>query len=184
MTSWRCVTCWPVKFWRRKMMSLVNKSADWTPNYHKILIFFPTKSLKSLCAARIDELADSKEPATKNNNKKPPKKTIDAPVFQAGPSCPTSSFKPIYFLALHLPLIVHCTLLFERWNSNVEWRARFSHYNGKGGLLRAFKDIMLYSCSCRKIIAGNKFSISDSRGNSIIKLNLHWLCWGEINMEA
>ena len=44
-------------------MSLVNKSADWTPNYHKILIFFPTKSLKSLRAARIDELADSNEPA-------------------------------------------------------------------------------------------------------------------------
>ena len=47
------------------MTSLVNKSADWTPNYHKILIFFPTKSLKSLCAARIDELADSNEPALK-----------------------------------------------------------------------------------------------------------------------
>ena len=45
------------------MTSLVNKSADWTPNYHKILIFFPTKSLKSLRAARIDELADSNEPA-------------------------------------------------------------------------------------------------------------------------
>ena len=44
-------------------MSLVNKSTDWTPNYHKILIFFPTKSLKSLRAARIDELADSNEPA-------------------------------------------------------------------------------------------------------------------------
>ena len=47
------------------MTSLVNKSADWTPNYHKILIFFPTKSLKSLRAARIDELADSNEPAIK-----------------------------------------------------------------------------------------------------------------------
>ena len=45
------------------MTSLVNKSADWTPNYHKILIFFPTKSLKSLRAARIDELADSNEEA-------------------------------------------------------------------------------------------------------------------------
>ena len=45
------------------MTSLVNKSADWTPNYHKILIFFPTKSLKSLRTARIDELADSNEPA-------------------------------------------------------------------------------------------------------------------------
>ena len=45
------------------MMSLVNKSGDWTPNYHKILIFFPTKSLKSLRAARIDQLADSNEPA-------------------------------------------------------------------------------------------------------------------------
>ena len=45
------------------MTSLVNKSADWTPNYHKILIFPPTKSLKSLCAARIDELADSNQPA-------------------------------------------------------------------------------------------------------------------------
>ena len=43
MTSWRCLTCWHVKFWHCKMMSLVNKSADWPPNYHKILIFFPTK---------------------------------------------------------------------------------------------------------------------------------------------
>ena len=47
------------------MTSLENKSADWTPNYHKILIFFATKSLKSLRAARIDELADSNEPATR-----------------------------------------------------------------------------------------------------------------------
>ena len=45
------------------MTSLVNKLADWTPNYHKILIFSPTKSLKSLRAARIDQLADSNEPA-------------------------------------------------------------------------------------------------------------------------
>ena len=44
-------------------MSLVNKSADWPPNYHKILIFPPPKSLKRLCTARIDELADSNEPA-------------------------------------------------------------------------------------------------------------------------
>ena len=43
MTPWRCLTCWPVKLWRCKMTSLVNKSGDWTPNYHKILIFFPTK---------------------------------------------------------------------------------------------------------------------------------------------
>ena len=40
-----------------------HKSTDWPPNYHKILIFSPPKSLKRLCAARIDELADSKEPA-------------------------------------------------------------------------------------------------------------------------
>ena len=45
------------------MTSQVNKLADWTPNYHKILIFFPTKSLKRLRAARIDQLADSNEPA-------------------------------------------------------------------------------------------------------------------------
>ena len=45
------------------MTSLVNKSGDWTLNYHKILIFSPPKSLKSLRAARIDELADSNEPA-------------------------------------------------------------------------------------------------------------------------
>ena len=32
-------------------------------NYHKILIFSPPKSLKSLRAARIDQLADSNEPA-------------------------------------------------------------------------------------------------------------------------
>ena len=43
MTSRRCLTCWPVKLWRCKMTSLVNKSGDWTPNYHKILIFSPTK---------------------------------------------------------------------------------------------------------------------------------------------
>ena len=36
-------------------------------NYHKILIFSPPKSLKSLRAARIDQLADSNEPA-KNAN--------------------------------------------------------------------------------------------------------------------
>ena len=47
------------------MTSLVNKSADWPPNYHKTLIFSPPKSLKMLCAARIDELADSNEPAIK-----------------------------------------------------------------------------------------------------------------------
>ena len=45
------------------MTSLVNKSADWTPNYHKILIFSPPKSLKSLRAATIEQLADSNEPA-------------------------------------------------------------------------------------------------------------------------
>ena len=45
------------------MTSLVNKSADWPPNYHKILKFFLTTSLKSLRTARIDELADSNEAA-------------------------------------------------------------------------------------------------------------------------
>ena len=54
------------------MMSLVNKSGDWTPNYHKILIFSPPKSLKSLRAARIDELADSNEPAINVAEKVPP----------------------------------------------------------------------------------------------------------------
>ena len=68
MTSWRCLTCWPVKLWRCKMTSLVNKSAHWIPNYHKILIFSPPKSLKSLRAARIDELAASNEPAMKQRN--------------------------------------------------------------------------------------------------------------------
>ena len=34
-------------------------------HYHKILIFSPTTSLKCLRAARIDELADSNEPAKK-----------------------------------------------------------------------------------------------------------------------
>ena len=33
-------------------------------HYRKILIFFPTTSLKCLHAARIDELADSNKPAT------------------------------------------------------------------------------------------------------------------------
>ena len=45
------------------MTSLVNKSADWPPNYHKIQFFFPITSLKCLRAARIDELADSNESA-------------------------------------------------------------------------------------------------------------------------
>ena len=37
-------------------------------NYHKILIFFPTTSLKSLFMhARIDQLADSNEPLQLNN---------------------------------------------------------------------------------------------------------------------
>ena len=49
------------------MTSLVNKSYDWTLNYHKILIFSPPKSLKRLRAARIDQLADSNEPAISNN---------------------------------------------------------------------------------------------------------------------
>ena len=48
------------------MMSLVNQSGDWTPNYHKILIFSLPKSLKSLRAARIDELANSNESAIKD----------------------------------------------------------------------------------------------------------------------
>ena len=55
--------------WHFKMTSLVNKSADWPPNYHKILIFFPTTSLKCLHAARIDELADSNESAMKHIQK-------------------------------------------------------------------------------------------------------------------
>ena len=38
-------------------------------NYHKILIFFPTTSLKSLHAARIDQLADSNEPAITRHRK-------------------------------------------------------------------------------------------------------------------
>ena len=33
------------------------------PNKHKILIFSPPKSLKRLRASRIDQLADSNEPA-------------------------------------------------------------------------------------------------------------------------
>ena len=33
-------------------------------HYHKMLIFFPTTSLECLRTARIDELADSNEPAT------------------------------------------------------------------------------------------------------------------------
>ena len=40
------------------MMSLVNKWTDWPPNYHKIQIFSPPKSLKRLRAARVDELAE------------------------------------------------------------------------------------------------------------------------------
>ena len=49
---------------RCKITSLIHESADWTPNYHKILIFLPTTSLQCLCAARIDELAESNESAT------------------------------------------------------------------------------------------------------------------------
>ena len=37
-------------------------------HYHKILIFFPTTSLKCLRAARIDQLADSNETANSTNN--------------------------------------------------------------------------------------------------------------------
>ena len=62
MRSWCCLMCWPIKLWCCKMTSLVNKSDDWTLNYHKILIFSPPKSLKRLRAARIDQLADSHEP--------------------------------------------------------------------------------------------------------------------------
>ena len=50
------------------MTSLVNKAGDWTPNYHKILIFSPPKSLKSLRTTRKDELADSKESAKNGLN--------------------------------------------------------------------------------------------------------------------
>ena len=50
------------------MTSLVNKSDDWTLNYHKILILSPPKSLKRLRAARIDQLADSNEPAITTNS--------------------------------------------------------------------------------------------------------------------
>ena len=50
-----------------KMTSLVNKSTDWPPNYHKILIFSPPKSVKRSRAARIDELADSNKPAMRLN---------------------------------------------------------------------------------------------------------------------
>ena len=49
--------------WHCKMTSLVNKSDDCSPNYHNILIFLTTTSLKCLHAARIDELADSNESA-------------------------------------------------------------------------------------------------------------------------
>ena len=49
------------------MTSPVNKSVDWTPNYHKTLIFRQPKSLKSLRTARIDELAHSNEPAIKGD---------------------------------------------------------------------------------------------------------------------
>ena len=42
------------------------------PNYHKTLIFFPTTSLKWSHEARIDELADSNEPAMKLKRLKRP----------------------------------------------------------------------------------------------------------------
>ena len=61
------------------MVNTTQHSSDWLivpttanqitgiekPNYHKILIFFPTTSLKRSHEARIDELADSNEPATR-----------------------------------------------------------------------------------------------------------------------
>ena len=47
------------------MTSLVNKPADWPPNYHRILIFPPPESLKRLRGARKDELTDPNEPAIK-----------------------------------------------------------------------------------------------------------------------
>ena len=53
------------------------------PNYDKTLIFFPTTSLKWSHEARIDELADSNEPATNTSenapipvNRQTPLKTI------------------------------------------------------------------------------------------------------------
>ena len=39
------------------------------PNYHKTLIFSPTTSLKRSYGARINELADSNEPAIKMSTK-------------------------------------------------------------------------------------------------------------------
>ena len=59
------------------MVNTTQHSSDWLivpttanqitgiekPNYHKTLIFFPTTSLKRSHEARIDELADSNEPA-------------------------------------------------------------------------------------------------------------------------
>ena len=41
--KWRCERSPHAVSWRCEMTSLVNKSTDWPPNYHKILIFSPTK---------------------------------------------------------------------------------------------------------------------------------------------
>ena len=61
-------------------------------NYHKILIFFPTTSLKSLHAARIDQLADSNEPAkigksVKLSNIRDLPGNSSFPSFSAYPTC-------------------------------------------------------------------------------------------------
>ena len=48
-----------------KMTSLAHISADWPPSYH-----FPHHISKSLHAARLDELADSNEPAIKLKSEK------------------------------------------------------------------------------------------------------------------
>ena len=51
----------------------------WKSHSHKILIFFPTTSLKRLRAARIDQLADSNEPAINcgNTNLHTKKQTVE-----------------------------------------------------------------------------------------------------------
>ena len=77
-----CITTWdfPLTWVWIWLVNTTQHSSDWLivpttanqisgiekPNYHKTLIFFPTTTLKRSHEVRIDELADSNEPAMSN----------------------------------------------------------------------------------------------------------------------
>ena len=93
------------------MMSLVNKSADWPPNYHKILIFFPTKIFEKI---RIDELADSNKPAimTKSSIVTTGTTHLDIVMFPVLVAESTFSLLPLgrYLLLVSIPILCFVTI--------------------------------------------------------------------------